>query len=704
MGALKPLLLLLLLELLGGLRPAFAQPGTRNWRFGRGAGLAFSAAGPPLATPGSAQVFQEACSTVSDAAGRLLCSTNGVQVWDRAGAPFPNGVLSRGHASATQGALLVPSPRSSQEVYLFTVDAVENELANGLRYSVIDLNLRGGLGDIGSGKEVAVPLPGGQQKLTEKLTAVLLPNGRDYWVIVHGWGNNLFYSFLLSPAGLRAMPVVSAVGTVHQDSGAGSSGYTNAAGYLRVSSDGTRLALVQGRAGLELFGFNRRTGQVSNAHAVSISSVGYYGLEFSPDGSKLYLAGFEPQPGVVDLGVYQLDLANQNALVKVGSALSTPGAVLRGHDGRLYVRQSNAAYLGVIETPNAAGAACGFQPQGLPINRQPSTRVGFDLPNFPGGVALVRVVLNAAVRESCIGTAVAFGAELLPAAAGTVFTWDFGDPAAGPTNTAVGAGVSHAYAQAGTYTATVTSVTPGGGIYSAQHVVLVVAAPVLSLAPRQRLLCAGQVLTIGPTGQPVGTTYRWRDGPTTATRPVRAVGRYVLTLTSPQGCVVQDSVDVELLPAPVVRLGRDTVLCAGQPAMQLQAGPQPAGTTYRWQDGSTGASFAATLPGRYRVAVRNAAGCVSADSLLVRDEACPFTVPNIITPNGDSYNATFVLKGLFSSAYSLRVFNRWGHEIFSQAAYDNSWAAQGQPDGIYYYFLTKAVSGQQIKGWVEVRR
>ncbi|TPG63720.1 hypothetical protein [Hymenobacter nivis] len=106
---------------------------------------------------------------------------------------------------------------------------------------------------------------------------------------------------------------------------------------------------------------------------------------------------------------------------------------------------------------------------------------------------------------------------------------------------------------------------------------------------------------------------------------------------SPQGCTARDLVDVPVVSLPVVRLGRDTVLCAEQPASQLSVGPQPAVTTYRWQDGSTAATFAALPSCRCRVKLRNAAGCTTRDSLLVRGQPCPVTIPNIITPNGQYY-------------------------------------------------------------------
>ncbi|MGI4886763.1 MAG: gliding motility-associated C-terminal domain-containing protein [Janthinobacterium lividum] len=568
--------------------------------------------------------------------------------------------------------------------------AIENGLENGLHYSVIEMGLRGGLGDIGTVKEVAVPLPNGRVGLVEKLAAVPLPNGRDYWIIVHGWGDNAFYSFLLTPAGLQAVPVVSNVGEVHA---AKDLSPVNATGYLRVSPDARRLAVAVGMAGVELFDFDRSTGVVSNAQPVFLRARAYYGLEFSADGSKLYVSD-------ATSNLYQVDLANKYTAASIGEAKEYYG-LLRGNDNRIYVSTIDGNYLAVISSPNAVGAACDFQPQGIYLGYFSS----LGLPNFPNQapIPVLPGLSIASPRASCAGAPVAFSATLAPAVANAVIAWNFGDPTAGAANAATGASVSHAYASAGTYTATATVALPTGTL-TAQQTVAVGALPTLSLAPRQRVLCAGQALNIGASGQPAGTTYRWNDGLATATRDVRATGRYVLTVTSPLGCSAHDSVDVQVAPLPVVRLGRDTVLCAEQPAVQLSAGPQPAGTTYRWQDGSTAATFAALRPGRYRVEVRTAAGCTARDSVLVRDQPCPVTIPNIITPNGDPLNQAFVLRGLNAGDWTLALFDRWGHRVHYQEKYDNSWSAPAQPDGQYYYLLTNPATGSKYQGWLQVLR
>ena len=668
---------------------AQAQPETRNWRFGTQAGLVFPASGAPAAAPAAALISYEANTAVSDGAGNLLCYASGTQVWDATNAPMPNGALAFGHNSATQGALLVPKPASQQQYYLFTVDAIENALAGGLHYSVVDMSLRGGRGDIGPVKDVPVPLPNGQTQLAEKLTAVPLPNGRDYWIVVHGWNNNLFYSFLLTPTGLQAVPVVSSLGVVHTG---GNGAYTNAGGYLRASPDGTRLAMARRDSGLELFDFNRATGTVSNAYQVNLNAQYYYGLDFSADGSKLYVSD------LVGSSVRQIDLSRNYAITVVGNANSYTGAILRGNDGRIYIAQEQANYLAVIPNPNAAGLACGFLPNGVLLPGAARSRVG--LPNFP--VKPVQALSVAGVA-GCAGTALTFAAALTPPVPNTLYTWNFGDPSAGAANTATGATVRHTYAGAGSYPVSVVATGPGGSV-TAQATALVAPLPVLSLAPRLRTLCAGALLTASVGALPVGTTLRWQDGPVTAARPVTAAGRYVLTATSAQGCSVRDSVDVQLVPLPQVSLGNDTVLCASQAAIFLHPGPQPAGSSYRWQDGSTGPTYAAKAPGTYRLVVRNAAGCEARDSLTVSNQPCPVLLPNIITPNGDPQNQFFVLQGLRVSDWSLAVFNRWGREVFRQAQYDNRWEAADQPNGVYFYRLTNTQSAQTYKGWVEVRR
>ena len=65
--------------------------------------------------------------------------------------------------------------------------------------------------------------------------------------------------------------------------------------------------------------------------------------------------------------------------------------------------------------------------------------------------------------------------------------------------------------------------------------------------------------------------------------------------------------------------------------------------------------------------------------LLATD--CP-NLPNIITPNGDDSNQYFMLCGLNAPDWSILIYSRWGQKIYQNDHYGNTWAAQGQPDGL----------------------
>ncbi len=84
------------------------------------------------------------------------------------------------------------------------------------------------------------------------------------------------------------------------------------------------------------------------------------------------------------------------------------------------------------------------------------------------------------------------------------------------------------------------------------------------------------------------------------------------------------------------------------------------------------------------------------------------TLPyNIFTPNGDNLNDTFAPAAGLEPACKqtfrrLRIFNRWGREVFASADRLAAWAGGDAAGGIYYYVLE--YSDRSYKGWVELIR
>ncbi len=82
-------------------------------------------------------------------------------------------------------------------------------------------------------------------------------------------------------------------------------------------------------------------------------------------------------------------------------------------------------------------------------------------------------------------------------------------------------------------------------------------------------------------------------------------------------------------------------------------------------------------------------------------------IPNVITPNGDGKNDYFAIVGL--SAYpnsGIKIYNRWGSEVYESQDYANNWNGSGLSAGTYYYILSvnMPTGRQTYKGWVEIIR
>lgn len=121
-------------------------------------------------------------------------------------------------------------------------------------------------------------------------------------------------------------------------------------------------------------------------------------------------------------------------------------------------------------------------------------------------------------------------------------------------------------------------------------------------------LCTGETLVLDVTTP--GATYAWQNGSTGPTFTVTGPGQYSVSVTV-GGCTSSDAIQVGQAPLPVVDLGSDQTLCAGQSVLLNATLP---GATYLWQDGSTGPIFNANTSGTYSVTV-TLGGCSASDAV-----------------------------------------------------------------------------------------
>lgn len=92
--------------------------------------------------------------------------------------------------------------------------------------------------------------------------------------------------------------------------------------------------------------------------------------------------------------------------------------------------------------------------------------------------------------------------------------------------------------------------------------------------------------------------------------------------------------------------------------------------------------------------VTNQYGCTDTTMNMVQvDGAFLVYIPNAFTPSGDADNEIFMEKGLGIKAREMRIFNRWGEQIFFTEEMDEGWDGTGpinaepMEQGVYVYHL-----------------
>lgn len=338
-----------------------AQGENNIWTFGKKAALDFNS-GSPLAS-GSACYTVEGSASICDRNGVMLFYSDGANVYNRRNKIMPDGSGLMADLSATQGVVIIPFTNDPYQYYLFV-------LARGqLLYSVVDMRLDGGLGNIVPGlKNVFVT-----DELSEKML-VTRSAGCGYWLLVHKGASPEFYAYNINASGFNATAVVSVTGWLNDGC------LRFYIGEMKVSPDNRKIALANWTppgdvwtgpkppGSVELFDFDSTSGKISGFVLLdTIMPRAPYGIQFSPDNTKLY-AGFgddEPR-GPYSLLQYDLNLLPDIAAFRAGRtelAKAYNWSGMREQNGKIYVVKnlSTATAICVINDPDKPGTACNFK-------------------------------------------------------------------------------------------------------------------------------------------------------------------------------------------------------------------------------------------------------------------------------------------------------------------------------------------------------
>lgn len=712
----------------------YAQKQNNNWCFGIDCGISFNTAAPTAFF--SAITTKENCASISHPrTGSLMFYTDGLTVWNKNHTQMPNGfaIGTDYNHDCVQGSVIIPFPNDSNKFYIFTMDNYLS--ARGyMRYSVVDMTLSGGLGDVLPWQKAVVL----DSNFLEAMTAVNVCN--SVWIASVKRATNEFCLYNINPAGVNHIPVVSQAGYSRK-----SNGVTT----LKISRDKQKLAVTTLNGAdtysyIALHDIDFGTGKVSKGFIIdsTVMNNEFYGCEFSPDNKKLFTTLFSSRQ------VLQYDIsvpvpAAINSSRRIVYTASAPiGTPQLAPDNNIYIPVFNGTALDKISDCNLMSPACTYTPAAVPL--APSTQSWITLPQA------VKYLDNSfIVSESIRDTIVCNTSSVILRAEPGHGTYIWHDNTTSD-NITVNAG--------GKYWVTTTD----SCFQHTDTIQLVITPPVQVSLGNDTAICDGDIVTL-KNKLPSAGSYLWNTGSTANTINISDTGSYAV-IVSMNICTATDTIHIGSKPLPVVYIGNDTTICENH-SIILRSNEQPTGTSYYWSTGSNADSILVNGKGRYTLTV-NKDGCKSSDdfnlyhypfprielgndtdmcfpgyvsipketikgfgysflwsngatdstmlvdkngtykvtltnicgsvtdSVTIISRPCNIWLPTAFSPNDDKLNDILKLAGDVGnvSRFKIIIYNRWGQNVFASAdaaqGWDGNFRGHSAESGTYYYMIS----------------
>ncbi|MBK0401592.1 gliding motility-associated C-terminal domain-containing protein [Adhaeribacter sp. BT258] len=578
-----------------------------------------------------------AVATISDRKGRLLFFTNDGYVFSREKSNNEyQPMLNSGSRGSDFSELIMQNPKDEQRYYIFTTTY---SWENPLLVKEVNMRLNNGLGDV-------VPSASGAVKtnIGTGMAAMLHANNKDFWLVTSSATGDSIFSFPVNAAGIGARVVSLPNRNI------------DSLCWLK-SSPNSEMLVTGGKQGVELFHFNRHTGAVSPFVTLGIPDPGKekgYSFSFSPDNKKLYVGTksiFDPvnnqNNSSCSILQYELTAGNATQIQQTVTALYKTSLPNSTNDP-LFISDMQLAMNGKIYTS--------IRNPSFSYNQNYLSQINYpDQKGLNAGFQLNTIHVGALILS-------------LPSLNQTIFR-NVGKLQAQASKDTICYGDS---VQLSAYGA--------GAERFRWQIVDGLTSPNDTLANP----------IVWPT---VTTTYR-----VIASSPFRTDTAFVKV-------VVRTNPEIKLSgPEEVFTLAEN---------QEYQASGETPRSTLNWQvfggeivsgqgTNHIRVNWAEAGSGTLRVVEITGQACNYSESLNVKITGSPPPVfYNIITPNGDKLNDAFVIQNLkWYAENELKIYNRWGVEVFRTRNYKNNWQTEELSSGVYFYRFQAGT--QTWKGWLEV--
>lgn len=230
----------------------------------------------------------------------------------------------------------------------------------------------------------------------------------------------------------------------------------------------------------------------------------------------------------------------------------------------------------------------------------------------------------------------------------------------------------------------------------------------LAITTNGTVLCDGGDAILFDSSESLGDeTFEWlKDGviidTTTENITATEVGVYQLIIKSHDCPVVSNEITVRDFDESLLVLdgSEEIVIIEGETETLTASG----GDSYQWFDATntllgTQDFYSFEQEGEFLL-VANFGNC-TINRIITVTYRDTFTIPNVITVNGDGINDQWVLPNTYSRNQDVLVtiYDERGKEIFSQSNYENNWpestTAFNNQNMIFYYTVSKG--GENLK-------
>lgn len=209
-------------------------------------------------------------------------------------------------------------------------------------------------------------------------------------------------------------------------------------------------------------------------------------------------------------------------------------------------------------------------------------------------------------------------------------------------------------------------------------------------------ICEGETKTLHANAP--NNTYLWSTGDTSSQTTVDAPGIYTVIVTNGSGCSVTKTITLTQIDTPVIASiiseGTNIIITtenSGEFEYSLN------GTSFQLSN-----IFFGVEGGLYTVYVRERNGCG-----IKTQEHFHFVIPKFFTPNGDTKNDFFILKGIeLYNQSEVYIFDRYGKLLVSSKNqpfyWDGTFNNNILPSSDFWYVIN--IDGHEFKGHFTLKR